>query len=324
MSFLQTMLRSLAGGYILTYFSEFAFYGQTTNPGLPPASPGELVQLFLIYSLMAYLLFSLIEHFQIRSFPALFLAGAAYGWMLEGMVVATLYESMPFSISFTALAWHAPVDVVLGLYWLPRRLAEGKPGKNALYFSTLGLTWGLWVLWPITDLGLIQSPAKFLLFSMIASFPLLPAYWLLGQWSSKPFQPSRWLLILIGLLLSFSYLFNAVIPLPLGALLLPLLLSLCWWALSRHRRRAPSGRPWPAFTIKPQVVNLPLLLFIPFNASAAYGLFILLGWHIHSHILFGLPAAVAGAVYFLISLFRAAVGNQKPLMLQDTASGSKT
>jgi hypothetical protein len=289
MSFLQTSLRSLAAGYVLTYFSEFAFYGQTTNPGLPPASPGELVQLILIYSLMAYLLFSLIEHFQIRSFPALFLTGAAYGWMLEGMVVATLYESMPFSISFTALAWHAPVDVVLGLYWLPHRLAEGKPGKNALYFSTLGLTWGLWVLWPITDLGLIQSPAKFSLFSMIASFPLLPAYWLLGQWSSKPFQPSRWLLIPIGLLLSFSYLFNAVIPFPLGALLLPLLLSLCCWALSRHRRRTPSGWSCSAFTAKPQVLNLLLLLLIPLNASAAYGTFILLGWHMPSHILFGLP-----------------------------------
>lgn len=324
MSFLQTMLRSLAAGYVLTYFSEFVFYGQTTNPGLPPASPGELAQLFLIYSLMAYLLFSLIEHFQIRSFPALFLAGAAYGWMLEGMVVATLYESVPFSISFTTLAWHAPVDVVLGLYWLPRCLAEGKPGKNALYLSTLGLTWGLWVLWPITDLGLIQTPAKFLLFSMIASFPLLPAYWLLGQWSSKPFQPSRWLLIPIGLLLSFSYLFNAVIPLSLAALFLPLLLSLCWWALSRHRRRAPSDRQLPEFTAKPQVLNLLLLLLIPLNAYAAYGTFILLGWHMPSHILFGLPAAVAGAVNFLISLFRAAVGNQKPQILQDTASGSKT
>jgi len=324
MIFLQTMLRSLAAGYILTYFSEFAFYGGTTNPSLHPASAGELVQLFLIYSLLAYLVFSLIEHFQIRSFPALFLAGAAYGWMLEGMVVATLYESIPFSISFTALAWHAPVDVILGLYWLPRRLAEGKPGKNARNFSTLGLTWGLWVLWPITDLGLIQSPGKFFLFSMIASFPLLPAYWLLGQWSSKPFQPSRWLLIPLGLLLIFSYVFNAFIPLPLTALLLPLLLSLCWWALTRHHRRARSDPLWTPYTFKPQVMNLLLLLLIPFNASAVYGLFILLGWHIPSHILFGLPAAVAGAVYFLISVSLAAGGNGQPLLLLDTASGSKT
>jgi len=34
--------------------------------------------------------------------------------------------------------------------------------------------------------------------------------------------------------------------------------------------------------------------------------------------------AVVGAFYFLISLFGAAGGNQKPLSLLDTASGSKT
>ncbi len=140
---MRTWLRRLAlavvTGYIFIYFSELAFWARplegTTLPGA--------LALLLPYSFAAYAFLVLVSTFRVRSLAAVFLAGALFGWLIEGVFVQTAYEQLPFSISFTGLAWHALLTVLAGWWALQWALRTGV--WRALWVSTLvGTVYGLW------------------------------------------------------------------------------------------------------------------------------------------------------------------------------------
>ena len=105
-------------GYVLMFFSELVFYGR------PPGGVFASLGLLLVYALVGYLVLWLYRAFAVQGVWGLVLLGAVYGWVLEGAIAGTAFADLPFSLSFTALAWHLPFDVGLGLYLLPRWLAK--------------------------------------------------------------------------------------------------------------------------------------------------------------------------------------------------------
>lgn len=58
----------------------------------------------------------------------MFLVGAFFGWLVEGVFAMTLFGAegilFPFTISWTGLAWHAIISVVLGWYVLQQALTH--------------------------------------------------------------------------------------------------------------------------------------------------------------------------------------------------------
>lgn len=289
-------------GYLLAFYSEFLFYGQRSDPTLPKPPLTDLISLWIAYTAMAYLLLSIIRYFRVQSLPALFIAGAAYGWMLEGMVVATLYQSLPLTISFTALAWHAPIDVVLGLFWMPRLLQKSSPWKTAGTVLGMGIVWGFWMLWPWAEIQRGIDPGAFLGFGLLATAALLSAYWLLGSQQLAQFQPRRTPLLLLSGLLVVFYLVNGLANYGAAALVLPILLLLCWWGLAHSRRQEPPGDLLPSLSGKPRPLNLALLMLLPLSAYTTYRFFLETGWILPSNVLLGLTASVGGAALFLVSL----------------------
>ncbi len=289
-------------GYLLAFYSEFLFYGQRSDPTLPEPPLTDLISLWIAYTAMAYLLLSIIRYFRVQSLPALFVAGAAYGWMLEGMVVATLYQSLPLTISFTALAWHAPIDVVLGLSWMPRLLQEASLWKTAGAMLGMGVVWGIWMLWPWYEIGNGMDAGAFLGFGLLSTAALLPAYWLLGRQQLTDFQPRRIPLLILSVLLAILYLVNGLTNYNAAALILPILLLVCWGGLAHSRRREPPGDLLPALSGKPRPVNLALLMLLPLSAFTTYRSFLGNGWILPSNVLLGLTASVGGAALFLVSL----------------------
>src|SRR5208337_596700 len=75
---------------------------------------------WIAYCLLGWIFLDLVRRFRVASFTALFLCGAVFGWVDEGVVVDTLYGNptnpFPLSISFTGLAWHAMLSVCVGWY----------------------------------------------------------------------------------------------------------------------------------------------------------------------------------------------------------------
>ena len=108
---IQRLLRKaaviLANGYILFFFSERVFWSFWR----PADNLRDFVITWLAYCLMGWMFLDLVRHFRVASFPPLFLCGAVFGWVGEGVVVDTMYgdptNPFPLSVSWTGLAWHA-------------------------------------------------------------------------------------------------------------------------------------------------------------------------------------------------------------------------
>ena len=141
--FFKRVAVALCSGYIIVYYGEFVFWATPDREGLDAVG---IIAVWLAYSVFAYLFLSVASLFKVRAPWAVFLAGAFYGWLEEGIVVQTMYGTndgpFPASISFTGLAWHALIDVWIGWYLLRRILAQNKYLKTIALACGVGLFYG--------------------------------------------------------------------------------------------------------------------------------------------------------------------------------------
>jgi len=72
-----------------------------------------------------------------------FLAGALYGWLVEGIVVTTVIDDLPLTLSYTGLAWHALFTVLLGWWWMPRQL-DRPLVRSIAPLAAVGVGVGAW------------------------------------------------------------------------------------------------------------------------------------------------------------------------------------
>ncbi len=279
---LRNLALSLASGYILTFYSEFFFYGGLNDPGTPAPGAADLFLLWVTYALMAYILMALIRRYRVAGIPALLVVGAAYGWMLEGGIVATVYEELPWSLSFTALAWHMPIDVLFGWYLVPKWLRERSFGFNLRVAALTGLLWGFWAVWPAQVVPL--NGGRFAVFSFATVGLLLAAYALLGYLGLETFQPRRGGMLLAGALFLGWYLLNTAFAVPISLLILPVLLGICWWVLRRNARVENAPDLLDTLPGKPHWGNLLAWLAFPLIAAAEYIFLAGTGWQIPSNV----------------------------------------
>ena len=120
--------RSL-GGLVFVYFSEMLFWARPLESTTFPGVLGTI----LVYAFAAWLFLAVVSAFRVRSLAALFLAGAVFGWLIEGVFVQTLYGELPISVSLTGLSWHALITVLFGWYLLQWSL------RFASAWRTLGI-----------------------------------------------------------------------------------------------------------------------------------------------------------------------------------------
>ena len=276
--FLKRLGLSLCTGVIFVGWSEVMFWARP----IPGMSLGELIPTTLAYSLLAYVFLWVVEAFRARSFDAVFLAGAAFGWLTEGVVVQTLYEQIPLSISFTGLAWHALLTVGVGWYLVPRQLARRRPGHVAGLAALIGVAYGLWSVWWWMEAPPPATWQSFGAYSCLSTLALILAYVLAGRIRLAAFRPSRLeAIVLILVLLAYFGLVTVpadpralwVFPLLAGAVLLTL-------------RRNAQVEPRPSLLAARQAqtpaslrVGL-LLLLVPLAATTVYAIFEALGWRL--------------------------------------------
>lgn len=282
---LQRAVATLCSGYILVYFGEFVFWATPDREGMDARG---LVAVWLLYSVMAYPFLCVVRHFRVRDPWAVFAAGAFYGWFEEGVIVQTTYGSpdtpFPMSISFTALAWHAPIGVWIGWYWMRRVLVQNQAILTLRWTAAIGLFYGLWsVFWwnepPAPMKALLDAGRKdllalhFLAFAFGTTVPLILAYALLlrlGSTRVPPPPPSPWELRVVAALSLLYFAFVTVPAAPRALWVLPPLLGLTFWALARNRRTESGPDATQAFqgTVKPW--NYLLLLVIPLVAGVVH------------------------------------------------------
>ncbi len=284
-----------------------------------------LADLLLGYFLPAYLMLWVIDAFRVRRVAALFLAAAVFGFVAEGVLVGTLYEGGPlglFNVSYTPLAWHAPLSILFGWHWLGRRLAAGSLWGLAAGCAAVGLLWGVWATaWWLpenaADPELLAAGARlgqwpvgdFALHAFTFSGLVAAAHWLLARGGRRPSFRPGWVeaaLVGGGLLFFFAGVLASVPWAPLK--LLPLL-GLTFGALYVNKRREPPGSLLAEATGPARPAGLAVLFVMPAAATAVYAALAALALPVD--ILYALTAyglvlgpAVLGGVAYVMAVAR--------------------
>ena len=291
----------LSTGYILMFYSELVFWSRYR----PEAdSFGGYLMIWAVYSVTSFAFLIAVDVFKARSIWALFLCGALYGWLTEGVVVQTMYnhESFPFYIFWTGLAWHALISILIGWYYVSKVLLENKPFKTVWVASAIGLFWGIWaVCWWVEEPGTSPGLLGFALFAFLSSLPVIVSYWLCGRLLRRSFATRKWQLCIIGILLVLYFVFVTLPAAPVAALILPPLLLIIWLTLRRNKHIQKRGTllELSAGFVKPQ--NCLCLFFMPLVATVVYGVFGLWDVKVHTNWLIALVTTPTGAILFIIS-----------------------
>ncbi len=304
----------MATGYILFFYSERLFW----TVFRPTDTVADTLITWLAYCAPAYLFLALVRRFHIRHVSAVFLAGAVYGWLIEGCLAPTLYgtePSAPFPVSLlcTAVSWHALISVWVGWYFVPEALRQRRHLRTLLLAVGIGVFWGLWApfQWLETP-PLVASVPTFLGTGLLLTALLVLSYGLAGGQAAAEFRPTR-----LGLALALAVLavffVQHVRTLGLRPLLvLPALLIPTLAVLARYRHRQGDVLPGPAAAslVMPQAL---LLLAAPLTATVIYALARLVGprWPPCHTVIF--PATiVVGGLALLVSLVLALRGRPLP------------
>ncbi len=139
MTLWQRVLAALAIGGLIGFASEMQFY-VTPESALGPL---DIPLTWLFYSFTAWLCLELAAWLGARGWVSLFLIGCIFGWVIEGVVVATVYDALPWTLPFTAMSWHALVSGVLVLGG-GRIAVRWRWKKAAAYWAALGVAHGIW------------------------------------------------------------------------------------------------------------------------------------------------------------------------------------
>lgn len=272
------LLHVTAVGFILMFYSELMHY----NPMQPALAPStaplrEYGVMLAVYSLEAAVLIWLVRRYRVNGLWGLVLAGSAFGWLLEGMVVSTMYDNFPYYVAWTGLAWHLPLDVLAG-YWLMRRMLAARSWQPAaLGALALGGFWGWWATWGWSELGVQPPAAGFMLDALGAGALLAGAYWLADvTTATQPWQPPPPLEWTLGVLLALVHVASFVghaLAKPLAWVVLPPLLALLYLGLHAYRCRSlPHGRLFPDNARPVPAARYLLVLLMPLCAGAVYWL----------------------------------------------------
>jgi hypothetical protein len=306
------LAHALTSGAILLVFSEWLFWARPLPGMLPP----EGLATFLVYAVAAYVFLLLVGAFRVRSLPALFLAGAGYGWLVEGVFVQTMYDDLPLSLSFTGLAWHALFSVLIGWYALPLILRRGRRRSTAALASAVGVAYGLWALWWWTEAPPAASLSAFAAFSIGGTLVLAIAYGLAARLPPVSFRPSRLETIGALALIGAFFAFVAVPSRPVALAVLPPLLLVLWAALRRNARceARPDLLAWFAAQPPPRLTDLLMLGCLPLTATIVYGLAGILGAHPKTGWVLYALSVPAGFGLFIGSVV--AILRKKPLLVR--------
>jgi hypothetical protein len=312
MSFPSRIAYTLLTAYILTFYSEWMFWS-----GRPPAENFVLEALpsWLMYAFATFLFLTAASYFRVQNLSAVFLAGAVYGWLVEGVLVQTMYDDFPLNISFTGLAWHALFSVVFGWWWLPRRLRAGRAIIPCLLF---GLGLGLWSIgwWTEPDVA-VAAPESIFLYNFSFGVLLVPAYVLWDRFNLIDFRPSRIEIVGVLILTALYFAFVSVPTQPLALFVLPPLLALVLWALWKNKGR-DSKFQHTAGTIT-FIRALPLLL-IPLTASLVYTAAFITGLTLPTlQVLYWITMPL-GFILLGMSLFKLLLGSDRSGTLIDRTS----
>jgi ABC-type xylose transport system permease subunit len=302
-AFLKRLALVLTTGYIFFFTSELVFW---SAHGDKPLTAGEFCATWLAYSGLAYAVLILVHDFRARSPWAVFLCGAVLGWLAEGVIVKTMYESLPLSIAWTGLAWHALLTVTVGWYGVRLVLGKRNMALTASVAVALGLVWGFWAIFWWTERAMPVPPLRFARYAFAASLAFAGCQLLYGRFRRFRFNPSVAEKRVIGGIVAILYVLSVDRSRPAVFAILPVLLGLTFLALRKNRMRE-KREDFLRHTLEARIGtgNILVLLLAPAAASIFYWMAWKAGvrWHTSWVVyLATVPAGLFTYVYAVVAM----------------------
>jgi hypothetical protein len=221
-----------------------AFWGSENFFWSAPAATLTVIEMgmtWAVYTLACACALSAVILTGAAGWSGLFLAGAILGWLVEGVIVGTMYEVFPFQLVWTPLAWHALITAV-SVLGLSLASARWSVGAQIGAMAALGLFGAFWSLfWPLER---DDTPAALSVLVYLAGTGVLVALALAWIDRSGPLpRPKRWVVMSAPGLGALAWVAGTVMaPSPLR-LACPVLIGGSVWIM----RRLGSGKEaaWP-------------------------------------------------------------------------------
>jgi hypothetical protein len=285
MKFLKPLAFALSTGYILFFYSELVFWARPR----PEDSLLNWLWTWLAYSLSGLAFLAALRGFRVKNIWGLFLCGALFGWLTEGVIVQTMYAAFPLQISWTGLAWHALISVWIGWYALRRALHQGRMRSILGIAAGLGLFWGVWgIFWWVEEPGQpVASLGEFAAFALVSSLLLIVAYWLADR-TGAGFAASGWVIGIVAALFVVQFFVTALPAAPLAAFVLPPLLLVIFLILWRGRKGEQPGSllddlagqvPGGSYLA---LLAMPAVAILVYAAALALDLRLYTGWLVYA------------------------------------------
>jgi len=300
------MLLSILVGYVFFFYSERMFWSFLR----PDDAILFQIIAWLLYSLFTYMTLAIITRFNVNTIWSLFIAGTAYGWIVEGIYAMTFFGNdglvLPFSIVWTGIAQHALLSVVIGWYYLYRSLTLRGYLHTLAFAFILGLFWGVWaVAWALETPPVLSTFFGFIVHAFVTTLLLMLAFWLIPRFDPQKFLPSRWEYIV---LFAIAGAFTLLVTLPTVQFMIIILLAcfgLVYLLLRRHHKTAPPGAPiLSAFSQRASVGKILCLLVMPLIASVTYVAMNDSGLIIPSNVFAFIISSIVGTIVFVLSAYK--------------------
>ncbi|NOZ32273.1 MAG: hypothetical protein GXP01_04180 [Alphaproteobacteria bacterium] len=299
---------------IFLFFSEYGFVNEVPVQNLIGfgqnwdfANLRGVVEIFLFYGFFAYGFLIVLGYFRVATIWTLFLAGAVFGWLTEGVIIPVVYENIPLSFAWTAIGWHAVIDVMVGWYLVRIVLRKNNVLATGALATGIGLFWGYFATWTWASEGEVPTAFaanEFAVFAFLAAFFWIGGLFVLNKWGGTRFVPSRVeIIVVLGASAALAVMM-ALPALPWSAMLLPIV-ALTFFALWRAKPADKSTTPlglmdcravtWP---------NYAVLILTPIAASLTYGVYVATDTGLNVLIV-ALPLIFGGVAMFALSLVMA-------------------
>ncbi len=269
---IRNLLCALATGFILFVFSERIFW----TAWRPNDSLVEQIVMWLLYSVAAYLFLAVVAWSRANDFWSIFLAGATYGWVVEGGLSYTLYGTepsapLPLSISITGLSWHALISVMVGWWATGRALTVSRPRQLVWISLAIGIFWGVWAMFLLRETPPIETTVPaFFLNAVLLTLGLMASWWVSLRAGVREFRPGGLGLVLCTLVVGLFFAQHVLILGVLPVVVFPMVLGLALVPLYHHRRYAKLSSPSDPFLGSFHTGRLPIMALIPCVATVVY------------------------------------------------------
>ncbi|MBD3350544.1 MAG: hypothetical protein GF364_03560 [Candidatus Lokiarchaeota archaeon] len=307
--FMKRVIGVLSLGIVFFIYSEEIFWSFLR---LEDVFFGKL-QTWLLYSAATYIVLWLSYKYKANSLGSFFIIGATYGWIIEGLVVLTMYEELPLSISFTGLAWHSLITLFIGFVLFQDALVKSNKKKILKLSCFVGAFWGWWgVSWQF-ELGYLASVDQFFIYASILTILMFIGFLIYNKMNIQEFNPSKLEKIMIY---AFIVVYFVIDLLYLGILIIILwipLMSLNIFALKRHAdkiedesKAIDEEKKHYKITSETNLSkkNIVIMLIIPVVATMVYFGLIAMDLVLPYNILLYLITTPLGFILYIYSLIK--------------------